>query len=127
MAAKLYGMSISHPAQAARAMLKYKGIEHELVSVQPGAQPVMLRLAGFRGRTIPALVLDGRKVQGSLAISRALEEAKPDPPLFPADRRAAVEEAEAWGERELQPIPRRFFRWGLAANGDFRRAVVRDV
>src|SRR3954447_22843196 len=127
MAAKLYGMSISHPAQAARAMLKYKGIEHELVSVQPGAQPVMLRLAGFRGRTVPALVLDGRKVQGSLAISRALEEVRPEPPLFPADRRAAVEEAEAWGERELQPIPRRFFRYGVAHNPSLRRWFAADV
>src|SRR4051812_17715897 len=127
MATKLYGMAISHPAQAARAMLKYKGIEHELVSVQPGAQPVMLRLAGFRGRTVPALVLDGRKVQGSLAISRALEEVKPEPPLFPADRRAAVEEAEAWGERELQPLPRRMFRWAAANRGDIRRWLTEQA
>src|SRR3954470_21314796 len=107
-------MAVSHPAQAARAMLEHKGIEYELVSVMPGSQPVALRLAGFRGRTVPALKLDGRKVQGSLAISRALEELQPDPPLFPPDRREAVEEAEAWGERELQPLPRRFFRWGAA-------------
>src|SRR5215212_4051493 len=125
-------MSLSHPSQAARAMLKYKGIEHELVSLQAGSQPITLRLAGFRGRTVPALALDGRKVQGSLAISRALEELKPDPPLFPADRRAAVEEAEAWGERELQPLPRRLFRWPTAryfaylsrASDDHTRAGV---
>jgi glutathione S-transferase len=114
MSAKLYGMSISHPAQAARAMLEHKGIDYELASIQPGSQPVVMRLAGFRGRTVPALKIDGRRVQGSLQISRALDDLKPDPPLFPADRRAAVEEAEAWGERELQPLPRRFFRWGAA-------------
>ena len=114
MSVKLYGMSVSHPARAARAMLSHKGIEYDLVSISPGMQPVVLRLAGFRGRTVPALKLDGRRIQGSRAISRALEELKPDPPLFPADRRAAVEEAEAWGERELQPLPRRFFRWGVA-------------
>jgi glutathione S-transferase len=107
-------MGVSHPSRAARAMLAHKGIEHDLVSISPGMQPVVLRLAGFRGRTVPALKVDGRRIQGSLAISRALEELKPDPPLFPADRRAAVEEAEAWGERELQPLPRRFFRWGVA-------------
>src|SRR5919107_928897 len=49
---------------------------------------------------------------------------KPDPPLFPADRRAAVEEAEAWGERELQPLPRRFFRWGAAHRPHVRRWVA---
>jgi glutathione S-transferase len=111
---KLYGMSVSHPTRAARAMLSHKGIEYDLVSISPGMQPVVLRLAGFRGRTVPALKLEGRRIQGSLAISRTLEELKPDPPLFPADRRAAVAEAEAWGERELQPLPRRFFRWGVA-------------
>jgi glutathione S-transferase len=95
-------------------MLSHKGIEYDLVSISPGMQPVVLRLAGFRGRTVPALKLDGRRIQGSLSISRALEDAKPDPPLFPAGRRAAVEEAEVWGERELQPLPRRFFRWGVA-------------
>jgi glutathione S-transferase len=95
-------------------MLRHKGIEHELVGFPAFTHPVGLRLAGFRGRTVPALKIDGRRLQGSLEISRALEEIQPDPPLFPADRRAAVEEAEAWGEREFQPLPRRFFRWGLA-------------
>jgi glutathione S-transferase len=124
---KLYGMSVSHPAQAARAMLDHKGIEYELVSVMPGSQPIVLRLAGFRGRTVPALKLDGRRIQGSLSISRALEELQPDPPLFPAGRRDAVEEAEAWGECELQPLPRRFFRYGMAHVPELRRWFSADV
>src|SRR4051812_21498394 len=102
-------------------MLEYKGIEYELVSLVAGSQPVRLRLLGFRGRTVPALKVDGRRFQGSTEISRALEELKPDPPLFPADRRAEVEEAERWGERELQPLPRRFFRWGVAHRVHFAR------
>jgi len=68
-----------------------------------------------------------RRVQGSLDISRALDELEPDPPLFPADRRAAVEEAEAWGEREFQPIPRRIFRWGMAHNPDLRHYALGTV
>src|SRR4051794_25907526 len=95
-------------------MLEHKGIDYELTDLSPGMHPVALRVVGFRGRTVPALKIDGRKVQGSLEISRYLEGRTPDPPLFPADRRAAVEEAEAWGERELQPLPRRVFRWGVA-------------
>lgn len=120
MSVKLYGVAASHPSHAARAMLKHKGIEHELVGFPAFSHPVGLRLAGFRGRTVPALKIDGRRVQGSLEISRTLEEIQPEPPLFPADRRAAVEEAEAWGEREFQPLPRRFFRWGLAHNSELR-------
>ena len=121
MSAKLYGLALSHPSHAAREMLKLKGIDHELVTFPVGAHPLMLRLAGFRGRTVPALKIDGRRVQGSLAISRALEEIQPDPPLFPPDRRDAVEDAERWGERELQPLPRRFLRWGAAHRQDLRR------
>src|SRR3954452_12795984 len=121
MSVKLYGMAISHPSQAARAMLDYKGIDYELVNSPPLSQPIALRAAGFRGRKVPALRIDGRRVQGSLGISRALEDLKADPPLFPADRRAAVEEAEAWGEREFQPLPRRFFRWGAAHRPDLRK------
>ena len=126
MSVKLYGMGVSHPSRAARAMLKHKGIEHDLVDIPAGAQPIVLRLAGFRGRTVPALKADGRRIQGSLAISRALEEMQPVPPLFPADRRAAVEEAEAWGERELQPLPRRFFRWGVAHRTHLARWLARE-
>ena len=107
-------------------MLEHKRIEYDLVNLPPGAQPVALRLAGFRGRTVPALQIDGQRVQGSLAISRAIEALKADPPLFPADRRAAVEEAEAWGERELQPLPRRFFRWGVSNRSEVRRWLAEE-
>src|SRR3954470_17949768 len=127
MSVKLYGLAVSHPSHAARAMLEHKGIDYELVNFPPLSQPIALRAAGFRGRKVPALRIEGRRVQGSLGISRALDALKPNPPLFPADRRAAVEEAEAWGEREFQPLPRRFFRWGLANRPDMRRHVFGNV
>jgi glutathione S-transferase len=125
--AKLYSLSLSHPGHAARLMLERKGIEHEVVDLQAGFHPLQLRAAGFRGGTVPALKLDGRRVQGSRRISRALEQLRPDPPLFPAARRAAVEEAEAWGEHELQPVPRRLFRWATSHDGDLRRWLAEDV
>jgi glutathione S-transferase len=105
-------------------MLERKGIEHRVVDLQPGLHPVLLRLAGFRGGTVPALRIDGRRVQGSLRISRALERLCPEPALFPAGRRAAVEEAEAWGERDLQPVPRRMYRWGLGRSLRLRRQLA---
>jgi glutathione S-transferase len=110
-------------------MLERKGIEHEIRDLFPGAHPAQLRLAGFRGGTVPALKLDGRKVQGSLAISRALEEARAEPRLFPADpqERRAVEEAEAWGESVLQPVPRRMFRWGTSRRQSMRVWMVGDM
>jgi glutathione S-transferase len=124
----LYSLSLSHPSQAARLMLERKEVAHEVVDLFPGLHPIALRRYGFRGGTVPALRLDGRRVQGSRAISRALDELRPDPPLFPAEpeRRKAVEEAEAWGERELQPVPRRLFRWAVSHRGHLRRWMLGD-
>ncbi|MFL5893074.1 MAG: glutathione S-transferase family protein [Solirubrobacterales bacterium] len=126
MSAKLYSISVSHPARAAGLMLQRKGIECEIVNLTPGSQRVLLRLRGFPDGTVPAMTIDGRKVQGSLEISRALEELKPDPPLFPADseKRAAVEEAERWGDAVLQSVPRNLFRWCLARDGEARRGLA---
>jgi glutathione S-transferase len=103
-------------------MLELKRIDHEVVDLLPGMHPVLLRAAGFRGGTVPALRADGERVQGSVRISSYLERLAPEPPLFPADPepRRAVEEAEAWGEAELQPIPRRVFRWGTVRDRELR-------
>ncbi len=123
MTPKLYWFPLSHPAQAAHKMLELKGIAFEEVDVMPGMQRVHLRLAGFRDGTVPALRLDDRRVQGSLRVSRALEELVAEPPLFPADPelRARVEAAERWGEQELQPVPRRIIRWGIVHDMALRR------
>jgi glutathione S-transferase len=104
-------------------MLELKGVDHELVHVLPGNQRIHLRLAGFRGGTVPALKLDGHRIQGSMAIARELDAIAPDPPLFPADptERARVEEAERWGDSELQPVPRRILRWAMTKDAGLRR------
>jgi glutathione S-transferase len=122
----LYSIPASHPARAAGLMLRHKGIEHERVDLMPGSQRLLLRLRGFRGGTVPALAIDGRKVQGSLQVARALEELRPEPRLFPPDpeRREAVEEAERWGEAVLQPVPRNLFRWCVARDDELRRSFA---
>jgi glutathione S-transferase len=126
---KLYSIAVSHPARAAGLMLRHKGIEFELVDIPPGSQRLLLRLYGFRDPTVPALKLDGHKVQGSLNISRALEEIQPEPHLFPTDpeRRAAVEKAERWGEADLQPVPRHIFRWAVARDHELRRSFAQTT
>src|SRR3954452_3567184 len=96
-------------------MLELKRIDYKLVHVLPGNQRVHMRMAGFRRGTVPALKLDGRKIQGSRAIARELEAPQPEPPLYPADAEARrrVEDAERWGDIEFQDVPRRIFRWAL--------------
>lgn len=129
MSATLYSLSVSHPALAARCMLEHKGIDHRVVDLVPGTQPVALRVLRFRGHTVPALVIEGRRVQGSTRISRALDALQPDPPLFPRDAaaRRRVEEAERWGDQVLQKVPRRIFRWMAANHYAVRRWLAVDA
>jgi len=127
--AKLYTLSLSHPGHAARLMLERTGIEHEVKCLTPGLHPARLRAAGFKRGTTPALKIDGRRIQGSREIAAALDEMRPTPPLFPADARPrrAVMRAEEWGEREFQPLPRRFLRWGFRNLNEMRRWMGVEV
>jgi glutathione S-transferase len=104
-------------------MLECKGIDYRSVKIMPGMQRIQVRLLGFAGGTVPALRLDGRRIQGSRQIASALEELRPDPPLFPADPelRRQADEAERWGDEEFQDFPRRLFRWGLVQDVELRR------
>jgi len=105
---KLYMFSGSAPSLTARLMLERKGIDHKAVHLMVGPHAFGMLGRGFQTMTVPALRIDGRRVQGSREISRALDELAPRPPLFAAEaqRRRAVEEAEEWGE-ELQDAVRR--------------------
>src|SRR5690348_1159057 len=121
--ARLYWTAVSHPSQAVRKMLELKGVDYRLVNVLPLNQRLHLRLAGFRAGTVPALKVNGRRVQGSRQIARELDELWPEPALFPADPqlRARAVEAERWGEQQLQPVPRRIGRFGAARKTEVRR------
>lgn len=113
MNARLYVLPASHPAFTARLMLGYKGIEYKRTDLMPVISKLVLRAVGFPGVTVPALKIDGRKVQGSREISRELDRLVPEPPLFPPDpeQRAAVESAERWGNDVLQPPLRQILWW----------------
>jgi glutathione S-transferase len=126
---KLYGTKPSPPSHSVRLMLEYKGLDYTPVWLLPGLHPALLRARGFRGGTVPALKVDGRRVQQSRAIARALEEAKPDPPLFPADpeRRVAVEEAERWADEVLQDVPRRIVRWLSVHRPETRVMIAEEI
>jgi len=127
MEARLYTIKLSHPGHAARLMLEHKRIEHRVTTFPAGLHPLLVRLAGFRGHTVPVLKLDRRRIEKSLVIARELDRLKPDPGLYPADAsaRARVEEAERWGEAELQPLPRRMFRWALTQQREAREWTAR--
>jgi glutathione S-transferase len=122
----LYVVPGSHPSMAGRLMLEHKGIGYHRVDLIPGLHKPILRMLGFKDTTVPALRIDGRRIQSTLRISRALDELCPDPPLFPEDEaaRAAVEEAERWGEAQLQPVPRRLTWWAARRNRPATRGFL---
>jgi len=99
----------------ARLMLERKGIEYRRVDLLPAIHKPILWALRFETVTVPALKIHGRRIQGSRNISHALEELQSEPRLFPQEgpERAAVEEAERWGDEILQPTARRLSWWLL--------------
>ena len=129
MGIKLYGTPPSPPSHSARLMVERKGLDHKMVWLLPGMWPALLRTRGFRGGTVPAMKVDGRRIQGSTLISRELEELKAEPPLFPSDseKRVAVEEAERWGDEVLQDVPRLIVRWLSVHRPETKVMIAREV
>ena len=97
----------SHACRTGMLMLEHKGVAYTKVTIRTGMQR-LLPLRGFEHGTVPALAVDGRRVQRNTAIARYLDERKPEPPLFPADAglRREVEEAERFGDDVFQTSAR---------------------
>lgn len=123
MKARLFTIPASHPGWTARLILERKGVPYARVDLVAVLSKPILRAAGFSGVTVPALIVDGHRIQGSRAIARELDRLVPEPPLFPADpgERAKVEEAEAWGDEVLQGVARRLV-WNLLSKD--RRPIL---
>jgi glutathione S-transferase len=131
MKPKLYVILGSHACRTGILMLEHKGIDYERVELPTGLHPFLVRLHGFtrenapprnvggrrprmlaradRMGTVPALRMNGDRIETNREIARFLERLRPDPPLFPADpdARRAVEEAERWGDEVFQMAARR--------------------
>jgi glutathione S-transferase len=130
--ATLYTIPGSHACMAGELMVRHKRIPFRRKDLISGMHPVEVRLRGFSAKggardlggdrrtiglwfadrmgTVPALRFDnGERVQTNMAIARRLEERYPEPSLYPPDpeRRAAVEEAQAWGNDPFQMVARR--------------------
>jgi glutathione S-transferase len=122
---KLYMFPGSNSVLTARLMLEHKGVGYRCVTLIPGAHAFMMLGFGFATMGVPALKIDGRRVQGTRQISRALDELVAQRPLFPADpaRRKAVEHAERWGE-DFQNATRRIFYCGARRDPQAFRSVM---
>jgi glutathione S-transferase len=126
--AVLIGVPASHPTVAAELMLERKGIGFYRYDMVPGLHRFALRRA-FPGGTVPAMLLDGQRLQGTRVISQALDVLVPEPRLFPEDpeRREAVERAEMWGDLVLQPVVRRLAWAALKRDRSTIRSFLEDA
>jgi glutathione S-transferase len=109
----LWQYSFSNYNEKARWALDFKGIRHERRSIMPGG-PRGLWMSRGDG-TLPALDLDGRRIADSTDIIGALEERRPDPPLYPTDReyrRRALELEDFFDEHAGHDVRRVGF-WEL--------------
>jgi glutathione S-transferase len=128
---RLYVIPGSHACRTGMLMLEHKRIDYKLVTLPTGMHPMAVRALGFPGHkqpiravggrtgrslalldrmgTVPALRYGAERVQTNLRIARFLDDVQPDPPLYPADaqRRDAVQEAQAWGDEVFQMAARR--------------------
>ena len=116
----LYGIPASHPTYATTLMLERKGIEYKRIDLPQWFHRPLLRILRFPGTTVPALVLDGRRLQTTKAIARALDDTRPEPRLVPADpdERARVEAVETWCDGDFQQLGRRLVYWALVRHGE---------
>jgi glutathione S-transferase len=107
--ATLFGVPGSHPALAGELMLERKGVEVRRLDLVAGVHRVLLRGLGFSRMTVPAVRLEGQRLQGTRTIALALDALVPSPALVPSEpeRREAVLRAEAWADEVLQPVARR--------------------
>ncbi len=106
MTATLYAIPGSHAVRTGALMLEHKGIDYRRVDFPPGPHRVLVRLRGFPGDRVPAVIFDdGRRAQGTRELPRVLDELVPERRLVPDDPRGL--EAERWADDVLQQWARR--------------------
>lgn len=124
---KIYGFRGSHPVEAVRAAAAYKGVEYDFVELPPAMHRLIMSLI-FGGARVPGAKYGDRKTQKTTRIFQLLDDIAPERPLFPAEPalRWRVEEAECWGEGEIQDMGRRIVWAHLSRSPDTLRAWSND-
>ena len=104
---RLYQIPFSHNCIKARHVLDLKGIDHEVVNINPALRGEVKRVSGQT--LVPALVDRGHVVSGSTPILLYLEEQQREPALLPED---AADRAECivlmdWADATFMALARR--------------------
>ena len=113
---RLYQFEISPFCDKIRRSLRYKGVPFEVVNIPVASSVVAIRRVNPVGK-LPCLDLDGRLIADSTNIAEAIEDAFPDPPLYPSGKRerALVHVLEDWADESLYYYEMRL-RFGIRHN-----------
>lgn len=102
----------SPPCRTVQEAVRLKRVEHELVVLAPGEHNAVIEdIYGEGKQTAPGVTIDGKTAHGSRPALELLDQAVPEPPLYPRERGEEIREAERWGDEELQDLGR-WFTWG---------------
>jgi glutathione S-transferase len=123
----LWHIELSHYSEKVRWALDYKDIPHERRVPMPGIHGIRAAVL-TRGaqRRLPVIDLDGRRVWDSTRIIAALEEYRPEPPLYPddADELAEALAHEDWFDEHLAPDLRRLVWFHTLPDTDATAAAL---
>lgn len=99
---RLWSWNLSPFAGKVRVAFAEKGVELELIEIDPRHRPARLRELNPTNR-VPILEVDGHAVRESSVICEWLEETHPHPPLWPAqpEQRAVARGLTRWVDDEL--------------------------
>ena len=108
---ELWQFRLSMYPEKARWALDYKGIPHVRRSCLPGPHIAVL-VPRFRQKALPILTHGKSVIKGSAGISDYLEQAFPEPALYPADPalRARALELQTWFDDAGAHVRRAYFR-----------------
>ncbi len=121
----LWQFRYSHYNEKARWALDYKRVAHLRRSVLPGLHVApIFWMTGQKA--VPVLRLDGKTVADSTRIIAALEDAYPEPPLYPSDAaaRGRALDLEEFFDEELGPHLRRVWFYELLPDARYTAAQV---
>ncbi len=111
---ELWQMRLSMYPEKARWALDYKRVPYITHSLVPGPHAVQL-IPRFGQKAMPILRHDGNVRKNSAAVIEYVEQAWPDPPLYPSNPilRERALEVQGWFDEKIGPAVRRacFHEW----------------
>ena len=118
----LWHLAMSHYSEKARWALDYKEVRHTRRAVMPGLHAPMAKLLGG-GESFPVMTIGGAVYNDSTDILAALEQLRPDPPLYPPEPEQRARALALEDEFDRVSVPRSATRMPSRQRATRRRST----